>query len=75
MRATAVTAAVVAFFVLAGVGAASGVPPMVCGLRAVVGAGVAYVLTLVAGRVLVRILVDLMTGRGKPPNPSEERTR
>jgi len=75
MRTTAVTTGVVAFFVLAGVGAASGVPPMVCGMRALVGAGVAYILTSVAGRVVIRILVDLMTGRGNPTNPSEERTR
>jgi len=75
MRATAVSAAVVAFLALAGVGAASGVPPMVCGMRALVGAGVAYVLAIVAGRVVIRIMVDLMAGRPNPTNPSEERTR
>jgi len=74
MRATAVTIAVVAFFALAGVGAASGVPPMVCSMRALLGAGVAYVLAMVGQRVVIRILLDLMAGRGNPTNPSEERT-
>jgi len=75
MRATAVSAAVVALLALAGVGAASGVPPMVCGMRALAGAGVAYVLAIVAGRVVIRIMVDLMVNRPNPTNPSEERTR
>lgn len=75
MRAAAVTAAVVAFFALAGVGAACDVPPMVCATRALVGAGVMYVLAIVLQRVVFGIMVDLMTGRTQTPNPSEEHTR
>jgi cbb3-type cytochrome oxidase subunit 1 len=75
MRPTAVSAAVVAFFALAGIGAACEVPPMVCGTRALVGAVVVYVLAVVVQRVVIRILTDLMAGHTKPTNPSEERIR
>jgi len=75
MNRTAVSIAVVAFFALAGVGAASNVPPFICGLRALVGAGVAYALTIVAGRVLVAILVNLLRSRPRPMPPAEEPNR
>jgi len=75
MRATAVTIAVIALFALAGVGTACDVPPLVCAARALVGAGVMYVLAIVVQRVVLRIMVDLMTGRTRTTNPSEEHTR
>ncbi|MFO8014485.1 MAG: hypothetical protein R6X20_14400 [Phycisphaerae bacterium] len=75
MRATATTAAVVTLFALAGVGAACGVPPMVCATRALVGAVAAYALATVVQRVVLRIMVDLMTDRARSTNPSEEGTR
>jgi hypothetical protein len=75
MRSIATSAAVVTLFALAGVGAASDVPPLVCATRALVGAVVAYALATVAQRVVLRIMVDLMTGRAKSTNPSEEGTR
>jgi hypothetical protein len=75
MRRIATTAAVVALLVLAAIGLASGVPPFVVSLRALVGAAVTYVLVTIAGRVLVRILVDLMRTRPRPGNSSEEHLR
>lgn len=65
MRRTAVSAAVAAFIVLAIVGTVSGVPPFVCSMRALVGAGVTYVLVTVAGRVAISILVGVILG-GRP---------
>lgn len=75
MHRTAVSIAVAAFFALAGVGMASGVPPFVCGLRALAGAGVAYALTIVAGRVLVHVLAGLLARRPPPMPPAEEPDR
>ena len=75
MRKVAVTTAAVGFFVLAIVGSFSGVPPFVCGLRALAGAGVLYVLMILAGRAVLTIIVDTIvkaglkkseTGKGKP---------
>ncbi len=75
MRAAGVTTAVIAFFALASVGVACDVPPMVCATRALVGAGVMYVLAIVLQRVVFGIMVDLMAGRTRTTNPSEEHTR
>ncbi len=54
------SAAAFAFIVLAVVGTVSGVPPFVCGMRALVGAGVVYVLVTVAWRVAISILVGII---------------
>lgn len=75
MRKVAITTAAIGFFVLAIVGSFSGVPPFVCGLRALAGAGVLYVLTTLAGRAVLTIIVDAIVkarlggpgiGKGKP---------
>lgn len=60
MRRTGVMMAVLSFFVLAIVGWASGVTPFVCAVRALIGAVVAYVLTRIAERVVIRIMADAM---------------
>ncbi len=60
MRRTATNAAACAFIILAVVGTVSGVPPFVCGMRALAGAGVVYVLVTVAGRVAISILVGII---------------
>ncbi len=60
MRRTATSTAVAAFIILAIVGTVSGVPPFVCGMRALVGAGVVYVLVTVAWRVAISILVGII---------------
>jgi hypothetical protein len=65
------TVAVAGFFLLAGVGYLSDVPLYVCGLRALAGAAVLYVMTSLAGKVILRILVDaIMRNRN-----AEESTR
>ena len=43
---------------LALVGSACGVDPLVCGLRAVAGAAVLYVMTRLAGRIVLGIAAD-----------------
>jgi len=69
MRRTATTAAVFAFIVLAIVGTVSDVPPFVCSMRALVGAGVTYVLVTVAGRVAISILASVI--RSGPPRRTQ----
>ncbi len=72
MRRIAASAAVVTCLLLAAVGLASGVPPFACTLRALVGAGVAYGLVTLAGRVVVRVLVDLLRDRPPPTHAPKE---
>ena len=67
MRRTATTAAVFAFIVLAIVGTVSDVPPFVCSMRALAGAGVMYVLVTVAGRVAISMLASVIRS-GPPPS-------
>lgn len=69
MRRTATTAAVFAFIVLAIVGTVSDVPPFVCSMRALAGAGVMYVLVTVAGRVAISILASVI--RSGPPRGTQ----
>jgi len=69
VRRYAITIAVAFFFVLAGVGCLYDVPPLLCGLRALVGAVAAYVATIVVGKLIVNIMVDAMVR--KPPENRE----
>ena len=46
------------FFGLAIVGWLSGVPPLLCGLRAVAGAAVIYVMSILVGKVAFRIMIQ-----------------
>lgn len=50
--------AVVGFFAVAFAGTLGGVPAHVCSLRALVGAAAMYVLTRMAGGVVVRMVAD-----------------
>ena len=52
--------AVAGFFVLAAVGWSCDVPLFVCGLRALAGAAILYVMTSVAGKIVLGIAVDAM---------------
>jgi hypothetical protein len=58
MRSKAVIAAVVAFFILAGVGLVCELPVFVCATRAVIGAAVTFVGVVVVRSILTRITVD-----------------
>ena len=72
MRRAASIVAVAGFFLLAIVGYCSDVPPLYCGLRAMAGGAVLYVLTRFAGRLLVNIMVDEIVRQrssGTEPNP------
>jgi len=58
VRRYAILIAVAGFFVLAAVGHLCGVPHFVCGLRALAGAAVLYVMAMVAGKAVLGIFVD-----------------
>jgi len=73
VKSTAVTVAVVVLLAMAAIGLASGVPPWIASVRALVGAAVAYALVLIAGRVAVRVLVDLLRHRPQPGGAATER--
>ena len=45
------------FFLLAGIGCASGVGPFLCGVRALAGAGILYVAARFAGGLIVNFVV------------------
>ena len=63
MRRYAMTIAIIGFFVLSGVGCLCGVPVGVCAMRGVVGAAVLYVLTTLAGKIILGIVVEAMVSR------------
>jgi len=64
VRRYAIITAVAGFFVLAAVGRFCQVPLFVCTLRALAGAAVLYVMTMVAGKALLGIFVDtVLRGR------------
>ena len=48
----------IAFFALAFVGWCSDVPVFVCGMRAMAGAGIMYIVISLAGTAAIRIIVD-----------------
>jgi hypothetical protein len=64
VRRYAIIMAVAGFFVLAAVGRFCGVPLFVCTLRALAGAAVLYLMTMIAGKALLGIFVDtVLRGR------------
>jgi len=75
MRRVAIFIAVAAFFGLGIVGAACGVTPWVCAMRAVAGAAVLYVLTRLATRIFLDIVVDAALGRSSEPPSTKDRSR
>jgi hypothetical protein len=58
MKRISIQIAVLGFFVLAGVGWASGLSPAACSLRASVGAACLYMVIRFAGNVAIRLLAD-----------------
>ena len=68
--------AVATFFVLAIVGTLCGAAPWACGLRALAGAAAMYLLTRVATRVIISILVEsVVKGTNRPMGDDHESTR
>jgi hypothetical protein len=63
VRRIATTIATIGFFVLAIVGMATGVPPLVCGVRAVVGAVALFVIVMVGGRLALTVVADAFVTR------------
>ena len=60
MRRYAVSIAVIGFFVLGAVGCACDVPMSVCAMRAAVGAVALYILTMIAGKMILNVVVSAM---------------
>ena len=58
MRSIAMTAAAMGFFGMAVVGWLSDVPPLTCGIRALIGVAAVYVLVILAARVLMNIIIS-----------------
>lgn len=75
MRRYAISVAVAGFFVLAAVGSCFDVPAMVCGLRALGGAAVLYVMTMIVGKIVLGILVQtVMESHRVKESESESRS-
>jgi len=75
VRRYAVSIAVIGFFVLSAVGCACEVPMSVCAMRAGVGAVALYLLTMIAGKLILNIVVAAMvTRRGGAEEPRSEHT-
>ncbi len=64
MRQIAITMAAIVFFALAFVGWCSDVPVFVCGMRALAGAGIMYIVISLAGTAAIRIIVDAAVKTG-----------
>jgi hypothetical protein len=62
---TAVQVAVAGLIVLALVGALTGVPPLVCSMRALAGALVLYVLVRLVGHVTVSLVAQALTASAR----------
>ena len=73
MRRYATIIAVVGFFVLAAVGHVSGVPPLACGLRALAGAAVLFVMVQIAAKAVLGIFVDVVLRSREAKEPARER--
>lgn len=71
MKQLAATFAIICFFILAFVGWAKDVPVFICGMRAVVGAVVMYVVIKLAGETAITIIVSTVTGS----DVSQDQTR
>jgi len=56
----AIQAAVLLFFLMAGVGWACGLSPGACSARALLGAGAGYVLVRFAGQLVIRVLISAL---------------
>ena len=72
MRRYAITVSVAGFFVLASVGWCCRVPPQVCAMRALVGAVALYLMTHVAGKAVLNIVVDAVLRHASQRNKERE---
>lgn len=63
MNRIAMIVATIGFFALAIVGMATGVPPFVCAMRAVVGAVALFAIVIVGGRLALTVVVDAFVSR------------
>jgi hypothetical protein len=75
MRRAAMPVATMGFFVLALVGAASGLTPFDCAWRGLVGAAVLYVVMTVAGHVVVTIVADAILSQAPHPSNAKDTSR
>ena len=73
MRRYAIIIAVAGFFVLAAVGRFCGVPLFVCGLRALAGAAALYLMTMIAAKAVLGILVETMLRSREAGKSASER--
>ena len=64
MKQIGISIATIVFFALAIVGWASGVAPLLCGLRALAGAVAIYVMSIFVDRIVIRILAEPSSGTG-----------
>ncbi len=74
MKQAAVTVAVMGFFVLAGVGWVAGLSPSDCAFKALLGAAALYVLTKMAGRMIVNVMVRTIVSANTSAAKSGEDT-
>ena len=75
IRKTAVMVAVICFFVMAVVGSVKGLSPPTCCYRAVIGALIGYVVTSLAGRVVLAIIIDAMVSSNLAAKRNREQER
>jgi hypothetical protein len=75
MRRLALCIAVAAFFGLGIVGAASGVAPWVCAMRALAGAAAIYILARLAGGAFLDMIVEAALRRFAQDQNPKDRTR
>lgn len=64
MRQIAITMTAITFFILAFVGWCSDVPVFICGMRALAGAGIMYIVISLAGTAAIRIIADAAVKTG-----------
>jgi len=73
VRRYAIIIAVAGFFVLAAVGRFCGVPLFICGLRALAGAAALYLMTMIAAKAVLGILVETMLRSREAGKSASER--
>lgn len=72
MKQFTVTAAIIAFFALALIGWASGLSMFQCGIRAVAGSVVIYLLATLAIRMVISVMVDTIVAEKSQQREAEE---
>ncbi|HUT61453.1 MAG TPA: hypothetical protein VNA25_26700 [Phycisphaerae bacterium] len=75
MRKWAFVISVVGFFGLAIVGWCSGVSPLICGLRALIGAAALYVGAILALRLVLAVLINAALRKASQGNQGGDLTK